>query len=46
MVNVPNRAADVKSKDTVCTEVHPASFAVTIAYTKRIRAPVMEIAPK
>jgi hypothetical protein len=31
MVNAPNRAADVKSNDMVRTEVHPASFAVTIA---------------
>src|SRR5215210_4795830 len=31
ITNAPNRPADVKSKDTVCGELRPASFAVTIA---------------
>jgi hypothetical protein len=37
IINAPSRAEDVNSKGTVWSEVHPTSFAVTIALTNRIR---------
>ncbi len=43
--NKANINPAILRREIVCTDIQPISLAVTIAYTKRTSAPVIERAP-